>query len=199
MAKLIIGLTSGIAGGKNVAAKIFSQHGVETVDADEISHQLTALGSPFTEEIIRHFGEDYRQQDGSLNRRQLRNRIFTRPEDRQWLESLLHPPLQVKLAQLLSKCQSPYGLLVSPLILESSQSHLCHKIIVIKIAEDIQIMRACERDKISKEEARAIIATQMPLSRKIKQANYILDNNGTPQELAEQVSRLHRELIIRLA
>ena len=191
----VIGLTSGIAGGKDTAASLFAQYDIERVDADEIARRITALDTPLAEEIIRHFGEEYRRRDSSLNRNKLRRRVFSARADRQWLESLLHPPIQEELKRALNKCKSPYNLLLSPLILETAQFLLCHKIIVIKIGTELQIMRACKRDKISKEEAQAIIASQMPLSEKIRKADYILDNNGTRAGLAKQVSSLHRRLL----
>ena len=196
MSKLILGLTSGIAGGKDTAASIFTQYGIETVNADAVSHRLTSCGAPLAEKIIEYFGEEYRQEDGSINRRKLRKRVFSVAKDRQWLEALLHPPIQEELKRMLSQCQSPYSLLVSPLILETSQAALCDKVIVIKIEFEVQIMRASKRDKMNRKEVEAIIATQMPIEQKIKQADYILDNNGTQEDLARQIVELNNQLML---
>ena len=196
MSDLIIGLTSGIAGGKGVAARFFSHHGIDHVDADKISHRLTGPGTPLAAKIISRFGEGYRKSDGSLDRKTLRNRIFTMSADRLWLENLLHPPIHTKLIRSLQKCRSPYALLVSPLILETSQHQLCDKIIVIDVKEKIQLERASTRDNMSVVQVQRILAAQIPIKEKVQQADYILENNGTKEELAEKVSDLHHNLLL---
>jgi len=198
MRKAIIGLTSSIGGGKTTAIELFSQHGIDHVDADTISHRLTAKGTPLAEKIITRFGEDYRNQDGSLNRQALRNRIFTTPSDRIWLENLLHPHIRTELVKQLEQCRGPYALLVAPLLFETSLDKICDQTIVIGLTQQIQLERVCARDHISKEQAQKILATQMPLSEKIKKANYLIENNGTKEEFAKKIQQLHYELLANL-
>jgi len=198
MRKAIIGLTSSIGGGKTTAIELFSQHGIDHVDADTISHRLTAEGTPLAEKIITHFGEDYRNQDGSLNRQALRNRIFTTPSDRIWLENLLHPHIRTELVKQLEQCRGPYALLVAPLLFETSLDKICDQTMVIGLNQQIQLERVCARDHISKEQAQKILATQMPLSEKIKKANYLIENNGTKEEFAKKIQQLHYELLANL-
>lgn len=195
---MIIGLTSSIGGGKTTAIDLFSQHNIDYVDADTISHRLTAKGTPLAAKIIAHFGADYRNQDGGLNRQALRDRIFTRPADRVWLENLLHPYIRAELLRQLEKCRSPYALLVAPLLFETSLDKICDQTIVISLTEQVLLERVSVRDNISKEQAQKILAVQMTLNEKIKRADYVIENNGTKEELAEEIEQLHHQLLINL-
>lgn len=192
---MIVGLTSGIGGGKSTAVKLFSNYGINYVDADEISHHLTAPGTLLSEEIIGYFGENYRNQDGSLNRQALRKKIFTSRADRAWLENLLHPFIRAELVQQLQQYRGPYALLVAPLLFETSLDKVCNKTIVISLTEERQLERVCARDKISEKQARKILAAQMPMSDKIKRADYVIENNGSKEELAKKIAQLHHQLL----
>ncbi len=198
MSRTIVGLTSSIGGGKTTAIELFSQCGIDHVDADTISHQLTVKGTDLAEEIIAHFGEDYRNQDGSLNRQALRDRIFTIASDRIWLEKLLHPHIRTELVKQLKQCHSPYALLVAPLLFETSLYKICDQTIVIGVTQQLQLERVRSRDNISKRQAQEILAAQMPLSEKIKRADHLIENNGTKEEFAKKIQQLHYELLAKL-
>src|SRR5690554_3751613 len=118
--RLIIGLTGGIGSGKSAAAARFEQaHGIHVVDADIKSRVVVEPGRPALQKIVDRFGDAVLQEDGSLNRAALRERVFQVPDERRWLEQLLHPLIREEIVTDLASARSPYALLVSPLLVES--------------------------------------------------------------------------------
>ena len=118
---LVIGLTGGIGSGKSAAANLFRQRGITVVDADIAARQAVEKGCPALQSIARHFGPDSLLADGTLNRQRLREIIFDNPEQKQWLENLLHPLIRQFIADQLGQSVSPYSILESSLLLETDQ------------------------------------------------------------------------------
>ena len=117
----MLGLTGGIGSGKSAAAEAFAQLGIETIDADHAARWVVEPGRPALAQIVDRFGRAMLLDDGQLNRAALREHIFAEPEQRQWLETLLHPLIRAEIVQFLNAAQSPYTILVSPLLIESGQ------------------------------------------------------------------------------
>ena len=129
---MIIGLTGGIGSGKTAAANRFAaEHGIHVVDADLKSRVVVEPGKPALSHIVDRFGDAILLEDGNLNRAALRERVFAEPQERQWLEQLLHPLIREEIMTDLQSAQSPYALLVSPLLVESGQNSLTKRIIVV--------------------------------------------------------------------
>lgn len=196
----IVGLTGGIASGKGSAADLFAIKGILTVDADDISRRLSTENSPAGEKIIKHFGDIIVGSQGGIDRHALRKIIFDNPKERRWLEGLLHPLIREELVQELEKRNKPdysfpYCLLVSPLLLETSQYCLCDKIILLDITQQNQVQRAVLRDNMDKKMALQIIGSQMAQNKKCAKVDYLLDNNQNRQHLAQQVDILHQKLL----
>ena len=118
----ILGLTGGIGSGKSAAAEHFAALGIHVVDADHAARWVVELGRPALASIAEHFGAQVLQADGQLNRGALRHLIFTDPEQRRWLEALLHPLIREEIANNLAQAKSPYAILVSPLLPSSLPS-----------------------------------------------------------------------------
>ena len=125
----IIGLTGGIASGKTTVADLFQEHfNIDIVDADIVAREVVAVGSDGLRQITEHFGEAILLEDGTLNRAKLREQIFSNPEDKAWLNALLHPMIRNKIEEGLTNIRSPYGLLVAPLLIENQMQGMADRV-----------------------------------------------------------------------
>lgn len=187
----ILGLTGGIGSGKTAAARCFSELGVHVVDADQAARWVVEPGQPALEEIVQRFGVEILQPNGTLNRAALRQRIFQEAEQRRWLESVLHPRIQIAIDEHLAQAQSPYAILVSPLLIESGQSQQTQRVLVVDVPESVQIARTMARDQVDEAQVQAIINAQMSRPERLRQAHDVLVNQHSPEHLAQEVKRLH--------
>ena len=195
---LLIGLTGGIGSGKSAASEEFERLGITVVDADIVAREVVEPGEPALEKIAAHFGNDFIDEHGALNRARLREKIFDDPDAKIWLEQLLHPIIRDRIIHQLRTARSPYAMLVSPLLFETNQHELVTRSILVDVPEEIQITRATDRDKNSAEQIKKIIASQMSRSDKRARADYIIDNSTTLLALYEQVHALHEEFLQEL-
>ena len=156
-----VGLTGGIGSGKSAVAQLFRQRGITVVDADQAARAAVLPGSPALAKIRAHFGAAVLKEDGSLNRAWLREAVFADPEQRQWLEALLHPAIAVLIDEALANAASPYAILESPLLLETSQHTLVNRILVVDVSEATQVARAIQRDGGDEAQIRAIMDAQI--------------------------------------
>lgn len=192
---IIIGLTGGIGSGKTAASDYFAQLGITIVDADIASRVVVAPDSEALKTIAEHFGSHILLANGELDRATLRALIFSSLNEKQWLESLLHPLIAAEIDQQLKAITSPYGILVSPLLLENQQHLRCDRILVIDVPEELQIARACQRDANSIEQVKRIIASQISRQERCTRADDIVDNSQGLEELHQQIDRLHRHYL----
>ncbi len=192
---LIIGLTGGIASGKSTVARAFAALGAPWVDADDIAREVVEPGEPALAEIAERFGARVLNGDGTLNRRALREIVFADERERRWLESATHPRIRERLVEHLARIHAsgaPYGLLVSPLLFESGQSEMVDRALVIDVPEALQIERTAARDEVDADQARAIVAAQMPRHERLARADDVLDNGGSEAAMRRRVSELDR-------
>lgn len=187
----ILGLTGGIGSGKSAVAQHFVDLGVHLVDADHVARWVVEPGKPALGKIVEHFGRDMLQADGQLDRAALRSKIFTDAEERRWLEALLHPLIGEEIIQYLARAQSPYAILVSPLLVESGQHKLTHRVLVVDAPEQLQIQRTMARDHSSDEQVHAILKAQASREQRLSHANDILLNDRDLPWLQTEVERLH--------
>ena len=194
--KFIIGLTGGIGCGKSSAARIFADQGAAVIDTDEIAHRLTEKGSPALAAIIGQFGSSYLLPDGSLDRAALRQRVFSEADARKKLEALLHPLIKQQAISEMAAAQGPYLILIVPLFFETGEfRNLVNRVLVVDCEENQQITRTMARSKLSADEVRAIMATQISRAERIKQADDILPNQGNPENLVQLALDLHRRYL----
>lgn len=193
-----IGLTGGIGSGKSTVARLFGKFGVHWVDADDVAREVVEPGTPALARIKEHFGEQILTSQGSLDRAQLREIVFQKPEERAWLESLLHPIIRNELIRQLNPedYHLPYVLLVSPLLLETDQHELVDRIIVIDVPKEVQLERTMARDTNSREQVERIIAAQMSREDRLARADKVIDNNRPQEDVERQARELHERLLV---
>ena len=187
----ILGITGGIGSGKSAATQWFESQGIVVVDADIVAREVVELGQPALKEIQLSFGEWVLLEDGNLNRRALREHIFQFPEARETLEKITHPAIRQSIIQQLQQAESPYVILVSPLLFETNQHELVHHTLLIDANEQTQLQRASQRDGQNEEQIRKIISVQMPRTQKQLLANDIVMNDGLLEHLHQQLKPLH--------
>ncbi len=191
----ILGLTGGIASGKSVATDHFASLGVDIIDADVIAHQVVSQNSPSLSSIAKHFGDDIILPDGNLNRAKLRDIIFRKPSEKQWLENLLHPIIRKEIRKQLAASQSIYTILSAPLLFENNLQLEVDRVLAIDCEESLQIKRASERDNNKTELVKKIISQQIDQSTRLAKADDVIDNNGSLGELKKSVEHYHHQLI----
>ena len=187
----ILGLTGGIGSGKSAAAEHFAALGVHVVDADDAARWVVEPGRPALDRIVQHFGDGVLQADKQLNRGALRSLIFSDPQQRRWLEALLHPLIREEIAHSLAQAQSPYAILVSPLLIESGQHATTQRVLVIDAPQALQIQRTLRRDNTSEAQVQAILNAQASREERLRHADDVLVNDTDLKTLKTEVERLH--------
>lgn len=195
----VLGLTGGIGSGKTAASDFFASKGITVVDADIVAREVVEPGQPAWQAIKQHFGEQALLTDGSLNRAWLRDKVFSEPDERKWLESQTHPRIRDSIIRQLQQATSAYAILVSPLLFESGQALLTQHTLLIDVPVDIQIARATSRDQNNADQIRRIIAAQMPRDERRARADDIADNSQGLAELHQQLELLHNSYLLRAA
>tara|TARA_Y100000817_G_C16835896_1_gene535714 strand:+ start:368 stop:952 length:585 start_codon:yes stop_codon:yes gene_type:complete len=192
---MIIGLTGGIGSGKTAVSDIFQGLGITVVDADLASRVVVEKGREELNKISDHFGKDILSRDGELDRAKLREIIFNSQDEKLWLESLLHPAIAAQIKKELDSSTSPYTVLVSPLLLETDQKNFCSKLLVVDVPIETQIQRTSKRDNVSEEQIKSIISSQIDRESRLQQADEIILNDGSLEELAVKVKELHEKFL----
>ncbi|MDX2319351.1 MAG: dephospho-CoA kinase [Moritella sp.] len=190
----VVGLTGGIASGKTTVADIIAAKGINLVDADIVAREVVAIGSEGLAQIRAHFGKDMLLDDGSLNRALLREKIFADDADKQWLNDLLHPMIRTELLAQLAASDSPYTLLVVPLLVENNLTTLCDHVLVVDVAEQVQIQRTMARDSVSQQQAKAILQAQASREQRLAAADSVIVNNDR-QQLSHDAAILHQKFL----
>jgi len=187
----ILGLTGGIGSGKSAVAQHFIDLGVHTVDADHAARWVVEPGRPALARIAERFGEQVLQADGSLDRAALRRLVFQDEQQRRWLEGLLHPLIYQEIDRYLARAESPYAILVSPLLVESGQHRITQRVLVVDAPEHLQLQRSMARDNSSEEQIRAILKAQTSREERLRHADDVLVNDRDLAWLKDEVERLH--------
>lgn len=188
----VVAITGGIGSGKTTVANQFAALGIEVVDADLIAREVVAPGTPALAAIASHFGAEMLTEQGLLDRRVLRERIFSDPAAKSWLNALLHPIIRSEMLRQCAAVSSPYCLLVVPLLVENRLTELADRVLVIDVDEATQIERTCHRDGVSREQAQAILASQASRSERLAMADDVLDNqSGTTETIRARILALH--------
>lgn len=196
--KPVVGVTGGIGSGKTAVTDRLQQLGITVVDADLAARVIMEPGRPALAAVAEHFGRDILMPDGQLDRAALRKIVFADPAERQWLEALTHPLIGEEIRSQLAAADSPYVVLASPLLLETSQRAFCDLVVVVDVPESVQVERTMARDDNDEDQVRRIIGAQMPREQRLQAADEVIDNSGNLEDLRRQVDALHDKLLARL-
>lgn len=188
---LKIGLTGGIGSGKSTVCKIFSEFGVPVIDADIIAHSLVRPGMPALEEIAKTFGKELISNDGTLDRKKIRDQIFANDTERKKLENILHPAVYKEISVQVENINSKYCIISIPLLIETDASDTVDRILVIDVPRELQLQRASNRDKTNKSDIKLIIDSQISREDRLAAADDIVNNDGNIENLHRQISGLH--------
>ena len=188
----IIGITGGIASGKSTVTNFLRQKGFEVVDADALVHQLQKPGGRLFQILVEHFGEKVLLEDWKLNRPLLASLIFSNSEEREWSKETQGKIIREELGSLRDKLSQTEDVFFMdiPLLFEQDYASWFDETWLVYVRRDTQLDRLMNRDQLSKESAETRLASQWPLEEKKKFATYILDNNGSREQLLSQVVTL---------
>jgi len=188
----IIGITGGIATGKSTVTNFLRQKGFEVVDADALVHQLQKPGGRLFQILVEYFGEKVLLENGELDRPLLASLIFSNSEEREWSKETQGKIIREELGSLrdkLAKTEDVFFMDI-PLLFEQDYASWFDETWLVYVSRDTQLDRLMNRDQLSKESAETRLASQWPLEEKKKFATYILDNNGSREQLLSQVVTL---------
>ncbi|WP_429234009.1 dephospho-CoA kinase [Aeromonas salmonicida] len=188
----IVAITGGIGSGKTTIANQFAELGIDIVDADVIAREVVEPGTPALAAIAAQFGPEMLDPQGRLDRRRLRERVFSDPDAKAWLNGLLHPLIRQEMLRQCANARSPYCLLVVPLLIENRLTQLANRVLVIDVDEATQIERTCRRDGVSRAQAEAILAAQASRAERLAAADDVLDNqNDVAETIKRRILALH--------
>jgi dephospho-CoA kinase len=196
--RLLIGLTGGIASGKSTVAQRFMDLGVPVIDADVAAREVVAPGKPGLRQVIDRFGSRVVAKNGELDRRALRELVFSDSDARRDLEMILHPLIRAEMDRAAAVAVGPYIIMAIPLLIEGGSRDRVDRVLVVDVDEAVQLQRVVARDHCSAEQAQAILASQAPRSTRLAAADDVLPNGGSVTELRQAVDALH-EQYLRLA
>jgi dephospho-CoA kinase len=188
---LVIGLTGGIGCGKSTVAKLFAAKGVPILDADVIARELVEPNQPAFEAIKQHFGTAI-LRDGGLDRARLREIVFSNPEEKRWLENLLHPMVYSEISRRIATLSAPYSIVVIPLLLETGRRHLVDRLLVVDCPEDMQRHRVKLRDGLEDTQIEKIMASQISRSKRLEAADDVIENTADEATLSDRIEHLHQ-------
>lgn len=197
----VVGLTGGIGCGKSEAACFLAELGARHIDADAISRALTADGGEALPEIRSVFGDEVFCPDGSLNRRALGDVVFASPAAKLALESIIHPLVQRRAMDEIEAAKLDgvkLTVLNVPLLFETGMDVLCDECWVLYASPEVQLERVCARDGLSREQALARIAAQMPMEERNARASRLINSDRPIEKTRAELSSLYQQLMRRL-
>ncbi|HET9963335.1 MAG TPA: dephospho-CoA kinase [Nitrospiraceae bacterium] len=195
---VLVGLTGGLATGKSTVAALFKRCGAYVVDADVLARQVVAPGTAGWRAVVTAFGKGVLNSDRTINRQTLGSIIFRHPAKRRQLERIIHPRVSREQARLTKQAaaKNPRAVVLYdvPLLFEAGLEKVADKVVVVAADRETQIARLRERNGLSRSEAVRRIRSQMPLRKKIRRADYVLDGTLARAKLLTQVKQLYRDL-----
>ncbi|QPK62968.1 dephospho-CoA kinase [Methylomonas sp. LL1] len=193
---LKIGLTGGIGSGKSCVCGLFAELGAPIIDADLVARQLVAPGQPALTRITEAFGDAVINLDGSLNRAELRRRVFSEPRDKKRLDAIMHPLIYHEMQAEVARLRADYCIMAIPLLVETQHAYRVDRVLVVDCTLQTQVQRVVARDHVGLAQAEAIIANQATRQQRLALADDIIDNSTTVEYLAEQVKSLHNSYLL---
>lgn len=190
---LRIGLTGGIASGKSTLGEGLRERGIPVIDADEVSQALMQPGEPGYQAAVAHFGSDILDSRKHIDRSALRRLVFKNPDQRKWLEQMLHPLIRQRIEQTADSLDSELVFILVPLLFESGFDEIVDTTVAIDCPRDVQMQRLMERDGIDQALAERMIDAQLDNRQRLERADQSICNDGQ-HPLGEQMDRLLQQL-----
>jgi len=199
---LLVGLTGSIATGKSTVSRMFAHLGARVLDADVLAREVVMPGQPAYLKIVEEFGPAVVQEDATLDRKALGAIVFADPARRKRLEEITHPAIGLRQQRILSVLDEEEfdGIVMwdVALLFETGGVSRMDRVVVVYTDPDTELARLIARDGIPEEQARARIATQMPVAEKAKRAHYVIDNSGERVDTERQVKAVYESLLAEL-
>lgn len=191
-----IGLTGGIATGKSYVAGKIKEAGVPMVDADVLSREVVAPGTPGLAAVRRRFGPDAVRRDGTMDRVRIAQIVFKDKRARLDLEAIIHPAVQKAIDEFFATLpkRTPFAVADIPLLFETGRENQFNAVIVVACPRELQLQRLMERNKLSKEDAERRLNAQLPIEQKVKKATHVIRTDGTFEQTDAQVADLIKKL-----
>lgn len=193
---LRIGLTGGIGTGKTVVSDKFKLfYNIPIIDADIVTRSLMQVGTEAYNEIVKAFGTAALTNKNEIDRKFLRQVVFSNQEKRIQLEDIIHPKVRNEIIEWVATLSGPYCLIVIPLLLESNMQSIVDKILVVDTHRQHQLERVAQRDQCSADHVQKIINSQIDADERLRHADDIIANNGNLSDLDEQIHQLHEKYL----
>ncbi len=193
---LRIGLTGGIGSGKSTVARLLAQRGARVIDADQLAREVVAAGTPGLAAVVAAFGGDVLTDGGELDRPALAAVVFGDPAARAALDAIVHPRVRARAVEAIAAMPADAVVVQDiPLLVETGQAGSFDLVVVVEAELETRVARLVGRG-LSEEDARARIAAQAGDAERRAVADVVLDNSGTPDQLAAQVDRLWAEHVV---
>ncbi len=195
---IVIGLTGSFGTGKSTVAGMFREFGAKVLDADSIAHKLLCPGTNSWRKIVHWFGTAILNRNQSINRDKLAKIVFRKRQDLRKLERIIHPLVIREIASRLRKIENSRKdeivVIDAPLLIEAGLAKKVDTLIVVKLNRTEQIARSLKQKGISRAQILKRIRSQLPLSKKIAIADYVIDNNGRKNDTRRQVKKIWEEI-----
>jgi len=195
---LIVGLTGGVASGKTAVSEVLKEEGAYIIDADQIARELVQPHRPAWNELVRTFGKEILQEDGSIDRKKLAEMVFVDPNQRELLNRILHPlitgEMDRRTREIGQKNSEAVVVIDAPLLIERGYHRKMDKLIVVTSTQGQQIERLKEREGLNSEAALRILSSQMPLEEKVRLADIVIRNEGSLDETKKRAREVFQEL-----
>jgi dephospho-CoA kinase len=195
---LKVGLTGGLASGKSFIGRALESMGAKVIRADELGHRAIEPGGPAYEAVISEFGSGILNEDSTIDRRKLAGLVFPHPERLAKLNDLIHPHVFRMEEELTGRygAEDPRAIVVveAAIMIETGSHGRYEKLIVAVCPRELQIGRAMRRDGITREEAEARLARQLPLEEKVRMADFVIDTSESKEETLERTREVYERL-----
>lgn len=197
MAGVRVGLTGGIGSGKSAVSSLLADLGATIIDADWLAREVVSPGSPGLAEVVREFGQAVIGADGALDRPAMAAVVFADPSARQRLEAIIHPRVRARAAEIeaAARAADPAAVVVHdvPLLVETGQHSAYDLLLVVDVPTEVQVHRLVALRGMDETEARSRIAAQASRDERLAAADVVIDNSGTPADLARRVREVWTE------
>jgi dephospho-CoA kinase len=192
---IVIGVTGNIGTGKSFVASVFRSLGAKVLDADAMAHECLKKGTVTYKRIVKTFGADILDGKGNIVRKSLAGKVFGNKKEVKELNGIIHPDVIRRIRHNIKKARKDEAVVIdAPLLIEAHLTGLVDKLIVVKASRKNQYCRCARSLGIGKGECERRLKNQMPMSRKLKMADFVIRNNGPKSLTREQVNRIWGKL-----